>query len=364
MLVGEWLPFSETFIYAQVRHQRRYRARVLCRGDTPHAPRFPYPDRVRLRGLERLTYGFGGASSWHRALRDVPLVHAHYGLNGVVALPYLGQRPLVVTFHGHDVAGLFERNRWTLRYGRYQALASEMFQRASRLLVVSNELRQRLVERGAPESKLFLHRLGVDLSPFSASPRPPPDPSRPFRVLMVGRMVEKKGMEDGIRAFSRLTRILPQAELHVVGDGPLRAELQALADRCGVQPRFLGVQSADQVAQMLIESHLLLMPSKVARNGDREGLPVALQEAGAAWLPAVCTQHGGIPELIQDGENGLLAAEGDVEGLADRMAAVLTDPDLWTRLSRRARKRVAEDFDAITQARRLEDHFDRALEPA
>jgi glycosyltransferase involved in cell wall biosynthesis len=359
IFVGHWLPFSETFIYAQVAQHSGYAPRVLARGFTPYADRFPHQPVVVPRGLERWTYPWGGSRRYRRALRDVSVIHAHYGLNGVVALPYAEAAglPLVVTFHGHDVAGLFPENRNTLRYGRYQRWAPRLFDRASRLLAVSEELADRLREAGAPAHKIHVHRLGVDLRGFSVPDRSGVGPT----VLMVGRMVEKKGMADGIRAFARIAPAFPAARLRVIGDGPLRPRLEQTAREAAVPVEFSGVLDGAGVRRAMAEAQLLLAPSKVAPGGDREGLPIVLKEAGASGLAVLATRHGGIPELIRDGENGLLAPEGDVEGLAERLRALLSDPDLRLRLGRAARRSIETDWDGARQIARLEGHFDAVL---
>ena len=109
------------------------------------------------------------------------------------------------------------------------------------------------------------------------------------------------------------------------------------------------------------EARVLCVPSRRAANGDAEGLPTVIPEAGAHGLPTVGTRHSGIPEAIGGDAGGLLADEGDVDGIAAALIAVLTDDDLWRRLSAGARDNVARNFDPQRQAEELEAIYDEVL---
>lgn len=357
VVVGSWLSYSETFIHQQVKDQRRVRAVVCAKQRSPYHARFPYDPVVVLPSWELVTYYLTGyAPSFRRALKDhgARMIHAHFGLNGAAILPLVERLhlPLVVTFHGHDVAGLFPENRWTLRYGRYQRQAPRLFQVADRLLACSEELAERLMDAGAPADKIRVHRLGVDLGTFDVPDRPDRDPT----VLMIGRLVEKKGMDDGIVAFARARKTVPKAKLHIVGDGPLRAELEALvrAEGLASSVTFAGVQDASAIRASLAQADIMLTPSRVSRNGDRESGVIVLKEAGAMGLPSVGTRHGGIPEIIEDGQTGFLVDERDVGAMQDRLTQLLTDPDLRHRLGRAARRQIERHYDAQRQNERLE----------
>lgn len=360
MFVGTWLPYSETFIYDQVQHQSRFSTTVFARGRGGAGERFPYDRVVALGPIERTAYElFARSPTYARHLRSsgARAVHAHFGTNGALATPLargLGI-PLAVTFHGHDVAGLLPQNRRTRRYFRYQRYAPDMFDYASLLLCASQELADMLLELGAPASKIVVHRLGIDLARWQVPERG----DGPVSVLMIGRLVEKKGMEYGIRAFAEVHREHPDIRLRIVGSGPRAEELAALARALDVESAvsFLGVLAPDQIAAELARAHVLLAPSVVAQDGDRESGVIVIKEAGAAGLPTIGTHHGGIPEIIEHARTGLLVPERDAGALAVCLRQLIENPDERAAMGREARAAMEAQYDTVRQNARLEEHL-------
>jgi colanic acid/amylovoran biosynthesis glycosyltransferase len=358
LFVGDWLRLSETFIYDQLRFQRDLCAHVCARSLHKEGAFFPYP-RVSALGLvEAAVYWASGqAPRFLHALRSAGtrLIHAHYGLNGVKALPFVRALdcPLVVTFHGHDVAGLFRQNRFTLRYYQYQRGARRMFERASLLLCASAELAQLLVERfAAPAARVRVHRLGIDLERFTKVERPERAPT----VLMVGRLVEKKGMSFGLRAFAEARAQEPEARLSIVGDGPLRHALESESERLGLASavRFLGALPSEGVRAAMLEADVLLCPSVETERGDRESGVLVLKEAAATGLATIGTRHGGIPEIIDHGQTGYLVPERDVGALAEALGELLANHTQRVRLGDAARAKMEREYDARRQNAALE----------
>jgi glycosyltransferase involved in cell wall biosynthesis len=335
---------SETFIQAQAASLSKYRPLIVGREDKGNVI-------AELRGrtmigrnlVERL-----------RPLRPA-LVHAHFGIDGVAALPIaraLGV-PLVTTLHGHEIGrsrlsmALSGRLSWQL----YALLQPRLAREGALFLAVSDAIRREAIARGFPEERTVTHRIGVDLRLFPAAGEP-----QPGLVLHVGRLVEKKGTADLIDAFAR---VQSEAELVIIGDGPLRPALERRAD--GLNVRFLGWRPTPEVRQWMSRAWLLAVPSVTAADGDREGLPTVAVEAAAAGLPVVGTRHSGIPEAVTDGRSGLLVAEGDVSALGDRLDALLGSADMRRRMSAAARALAEERFDLARQTRILERHYDRLL---
>jgi colanic acid/amylovoran biosynthesis glycosyltransferase len=359
LCVGEWLPASETFIYDQVRHQRRTESLVIARNPTLHARNFPYSAIVHLGHLEQFTYfRYGYAPTVARALREhrSEVIHAHFGLNAALVLPYAErlQIPLVATFHGHDVGGLEPQNSEHGRYRRYQRLAPRLFQYASKLLCASSDLAEQLLKNGAPPEKVHVHHLGVDVRKFAPLGSPTP---QALRVLMVGRLVEKKGTADGIRAFAMLAERFSDVGLEIIGDGPLRVDLERLTRELKVAERvtFRGNQSSDEVRRAMQTAALLLTPSYLTSEGDRESGVIVIKEAGAVGLPTVATHHGGIPEIIQDGLTGYLVPERDIAGLCSKMTVLLDSSELRGKLGKAARAHIASHFDSQKRNALLEE---------
>ncbi|HSR92854.1 MAG TPA: glycosyltransferase, partial [Gemmatimonadales bacterium] len=354
-----FLEYSQTFVYEEIRHHVRYEAEVFTkRRLLPE--RFPFdPVHVAgpLYGLQRRSRAFDARFRE----RGFALVHAHFGVGAVYALPFARrhQLPLVVTFHGYDVPLLFSRQRWWPAHWRYALLGRSVLRHMRLGLCASAELRNMLIGLGVPGERLAVHRLGIDLSAFHPVPRL----RDPFEVVMVGRFVEKKGFEYGIRAFARAASQAPNVRLTLVGEGPLQGELRHLTDELalGEKVSFTGPLPPAEVASRLARSHVLLAPSVVDRHGNRESGLMVVKEASAAETVPIGTLHGGIPEIIDDGVTGYLVRERDVQAMADRLTQLMTEPDRWRSMSLAARAKMQREYDVRDRARALEERYDEAI---
>ena len=199
----------------------------------------------------------------------------------------------MVTFHGYDA---------TIPAATLGIDYSSLFHHAARLVAVSEFIARKLVEAGAPEEKITTMPIGIPLPPDSR-----PASSR-RHLLFVGRLVPKKGCADLIEALSGISDAPP---LVVIGDGPLRSDLELLARRLRVSATFVGARDPGYVADAMAASIALCVPSQMAPNGDREGLRMVFLEAAAWSLPAVSYARR-VPEAVVHGETGLLAPEGNV----------------------------------------------------
>jgi glycosyltransferase involved in cell wall biosynthesis len=288
------------------------------------------------------------------------LIHAHFGPGGVAALPLARQLkiPLIVTFHGYDATVKEEFAQHSFyshrRYIRYkEVLKAE----AARFIAVSNFIRDQLIEQGFPAEKVIVHHIGVNTQAFHCDPKIVRQPI----VLFVGRLVEKKGCEYLIRAMAQVQAQHPEAELVIIGDGPLRSQLEQLATRLPGCYQFLGTQPPEVVRQWMNRAHLLCVPSITAANGDSEGSPIVILEAQAMGLPVVGSRHSGIPDVLVHGQTGLLAAERDWQGLATHILALWQDHALWQRLSEQAQQQVRSMFDIRHQTSKLEAIYQQVL---
>lgn len=171
------------------------------------------------------------------------------------------------------------------------------------------------------------------------------DPTDPLIVLSVGRAVEKKGYDDLLDALADLPTELHWRFVHV-GGGPLRPKLQKRAVRSGIADRieWLGPQPQQQVIQWYARADLFVLACRVASDGDRDGLPNVLGEAQSQGLPCLSTRLSAVPELISDGETGLLVEPADPLELAAALERMITDPELRGRLARAGYAKVRERF--------------------
>ena len=286
------------------------------------------------RGLEHLT--------WLRTF-DPDLIHAHWATYPSTVAWALGRiihRPFGFTSHAHDI---FVNRHLLLRKLEDSALA----------VTISHhnvDWFNRNVSRLAHD-KLEVVHCGVDLEHIEWRPEGRVD----HLIVGVGRLHPIKGFDTLIEALALVHKKGIRFRCRLIGDGPLRAELQALVHSHGLQDHIelLGALPQEVVRASLEEAAVFALPCQVAADGGRDGIPVALMEAMASGCAVVSCRTSGIPELIGDGEHGLLVPERDPPALASALQRLLGDAALRRRLAGAARQRVEQDFDARQEARKL-----------
>jgi len=366
------LPSSETFISEQIRHLSGVDVVVL-------GIRFQNSDRFELPAghvinpdggpgglIREIFYITSGRSATLDAAiveEKVDLVHAHFGVEGLYALPFALRHglPLITTFWGFD-ATMSRRDLFLSgkpAWIRYALFADRLRRQGTLFIAVSEFLRSRLIESGFPPDRTIVHYNGVDLTAFA----PAKHDSGDLTILSVGRLVEKKGIEYLIKAFALVAAQMPEVRLEIAGEGPLRRSLERLTSERGLSDRvtFHGSLSHRAVAALMQSSSVVCQPSVTAADGDAEGLPTVVLEAAATARPLVATCHSGIPEIIADGKTGFLVGERDVEALADRLLSLLGNVELRKRMGEAGRRRIEEKFDLRKQAKRLEEIYSETI---
>ncbi len=271
------------------------------------------------------------------AASGVEVVLAEYGPTGVAMLDACARAaiPLVVHFHGFDAY-----HRPTLEtHGRSYP---RLFGAAAAVVAVSRDMERALLSLGARRETLFCNPYGVDTDLFAGG-----DPAAAGPVFVaVGRFVEKKAPHLAVLAFAEVRRACPEARMIMIGDGPLLGATQQVARALGVAAaiEFPGPRPHPEVGAIMRRARAFVQHSVVASDGDTEGTPLAVLEAGATGLPVVATRHGGIPDAVVSGETGFLVEEGDVKGMAAGMIRLVADPLLAARLGSAARERVCAEF--------------------
>jgi len=352
------LPYSETFILEQARHLQRYRPYFAGRRRV-EGLEIP-EDRVAVAKESGLLFPLTG--KWPALVRrlkreSAKVVHAHFEGGGIGALGLardLGA-PLVTTCHGWDVT-VGDEARWPIPVLRwlYQRSLRKLQREGALFVAVSEHIRQKMLARGYPEERTVVHYIGVDCDEFTADESIMREPV----VLFVGRLVEKKGCEHLIQAMGFITEGQKKTRLVIIGDGPLREQLKAAAARAFPRAEFLGVQPRTVVRRWMNRAQVLCVPTVRAANGDMDGCPFVFFEGQAMGLPVVAYASGGSGEAVVHGETGLLAAEGDIEGMGQLLTRLLNSPEEWARLSLAASKRVRRDFDIVKQCEKLEEMYD------
>ena len=303
---------------------------------------------LRVPGrLHQLAY-LRGASSWFAArLRDekVDHVRAHFLHSEAVSSMWLARSlgvPYSVTAHVTDV-----RHAWGMVR---RAVAGAAFTAG-----ITGEMCGRLRELGATE--VHLVRTGVSLPSLGAAK---PEPRERGLVLAVGSLIEPKGFPILVRACGVLKARGVAFHCRIVGEGEDRAALERLIAQLGLggEVELAGALPFSQVLPHLSKASLVAMPCVPSRLGT-DGLPTVLIEALALGTPVVSTRHAGIPDLVRDGETGLLCEPGDVNGLAAAIERLLADAALRERLAAAGQALVEAEFNTERSAGMLVELMSR-----
>lgn len=320
----------------------------------------------------------GSLRSWNVVIRSVALfpkcvylaerleregirhAHAHYATHPATAAFIISSlAPITFSFtvHAHDLFVAWRR-----------PLLGAKVRRACFIRVIS-EFNQSFLRALYPDcaTKIRVIHMGIDPDAFQPlGPAPAAGGAAPGRLVCVGALQPYKGIPVLIEACRLLATAGVRFECDVVGEGWLRSSLEESIARHGLRDhvRLRGALRQDEVAALLREAALVVLPSVVARDGQMEGIPVALMEAMAAARPVVASAISGIPELVDHGLNGLLVEPGNAAALADAIATLLADPDRRRKMGGHGREKVLRAFrlDTVTQALRRE--LDKWTPPA
>lgn len=299
---------------------------------------------------------FGGWASLTATLaalvREAPfdVVHCHYGDIGLRyrVAARLWRAPLVVSFYGYDCSA-YPRARGA-------GVFAPVFADADAVTSLSAHMDARLLELGCPARLLRRVPLSVDPVAFAPAEHAPTSRGAPVRILTVARLTEKKGVEFALRALALVGDEFHSIQYDVLGDGPLRHDLESLAASLGLGERvhFLGARNGEGVRDALGNASLFVLPSVTAATGDQEGTPTVLLEAACCGLPVVSTTHAGIPDVVRDGESGVLVPERDPEALAGALRRLLRTPERWAEMGAAGRAFVERYHATGVVAARLE----------
>ncbi|MBI1203471.1 MAG: glycosyltransferase [Rhodopseudomonas sp.] len=372
---SDLLPYSETFIKEQMLAYSSWKGTLVGRR---------YIDQLPLDGLDyrlldaprsksfahllcKIGWRIGRPPGINAFKREAPaLLHAHFGMDAVAAEPIavsLGI-PMVTTLHGYDVnirRDWWERKEHAPFMRAYPRQLLQLAQRENRhFIAVSDAIRDKAISYGIPPEKIATKYIGVDSENFR--PGEILLSNRPLRVLFVGRLVEKKGCEYLISAMESVQRVIPNAELTVIGDGPLRYSLEQKSRELGVCARFMGGMPHAQIKAELGSSRVFCLPSVRAENGDAEGFGLVLLEAQAAGVPVVTSALGGADEGIINGVTGFKFEERNSKALSECLIRVLSNPELNQTMAYEAREFVKGRFDIRDCTRLLESLYDKIVD--
>jgi glycosyltransferase involved in cell wall biosynthesis len=271
------------------------------------------------------------------------IIHAHWILpQGLIAICVgrILNIPVVTTAHGGDA--------FSLRGGILSAL-KRFALRHSQAWTANTKTTAAEVEKLGEMSAPHIVPMGVDIEQFCIPVTPPTNTgNKKTVVLFVGRLVEKKGVADLLKAFASLPENqLAKTELRVIGDGTERHNLETLARILNIDSSsisFLGRMSHDALPAYYASADLFVAPSIIDRSGDTEGQGVVLIEAMASGLPVIAYKTGGIQDVINHGDTGILVTPRDIQGLSNAIGTLLQDSNLRQRLGLAGRRHAQSHF--------------------
>ena len=360
-------------IYRQITALKRC-APVVIAQKREQTERFPFePVQILPKPATHFLRRF-----WFRQVRDMPwqisdaelrallrllsrtdarLLHIYFGQIAVHLLPLIRtwKNPSIVSFHGADVT--VDMNK-----PAYRESTRQMLDAVKLVLVRSESLRRALINLGCDPKKIEVQRTGIPLEEFAFHERSFPNDGE-WRLVQAGRLIEKKGLPVTLRAFAVFLRKYPNATLTIAGEGPLLGELQKLARELNIERRvsFTGFISQEQLRDIYYRTHIFVHPSQTGHDGNVEGIPNSMLEAMASGLPVFATDHGGIPEAVENGVSGVLVRERDHEALANALLTATQDSDSLARIARNGAEVVRKNFDLQAQAQRLEEIYLRLI---
>ena len=351
---------SETFINRLIKNHQTYKPAALC------YQKKSFTEGIRLYEVPRNGFSFfRNAMAFHlnrtlpfykQAVREFKpdIIHGHFGYDAykLIEIAHKQNIPLITSFYGSDVTRLPSELFWK---SRYKKLADY----GAHFIAASDLMKNQLEELGFLPKKISVVRFGLNLKELEFQE----NKTESKKILMVGRLVEKKGFENVLIAISqlKLTGIIP--EVNIFGDGPLRKKLTDLAKDLDITNfvTFHGFKPFEQVLKAHENHFLLLAPSVKAADGDTEGMPNTILEAMAKGTVVVATRHAAIPEVVEHEQTGFLAGERNPDELTDILQNIFSGVyDLET-IRKRARKRIEESYTVEKMVSDTEQIYDRLL---
>lgn len=308
----------------------------------------------RVDGLKHLNSGkkfpkkIISLDKWSSVDKDYDVIHFHFGPIAEQYYHLIDETDAksFASFYGSDVSA------YTKKHG--SDVYNEVFGKTDRIIALSENMAQDLQFLGCDEQKIRTVRLGIDLEKFKFKPR---EKSReePYKILTVGRFVEKKGIKYGLEAVAKLKEEY-DIEYNIVGDGELKEEIEEKIDELGLQKEvnLHGYVEYSKMREMMYENHILMAPSVTAEDGDKEGAPMVIIEGQATGMPVISTRHSGIPEIVKEGESAYLAEERNSKELSEKMEKMMEESDRWNEKGLAGREFIEKNHSIDRMVEKLE----------
>lgn len=284
------------------------------------------------------------------------ILYCHFGTVGNIGVLFkqfdIFSGHIGVVFHGYDISQVVKEQS--------KMYYSGLFLYADFILPISNFWANKLIGLGCPKFKINIHRMGVNSSLYSGHCVKRVIEGK-IKIVSVCRLIEKKGIEYALKACSLLIENNVEVEYNIIGDGPLRKQLENYVIQLGLK-NIVGIhgeKDQEEVFNLLLNSNIFLLPSVTATNGDMEGIPVSIMEACLLGVPVVSTKHSGIPELIEDGFSGFLAEERNPLALKHKILECINmyKSGSIDQIIQNAKDSVQKEFDTDMNMKRLVNLF-------
>ena len=289
-------------------------------------------------------------------VNKIEVVLANYGMPGAHMAPICKALniPMLVIFHGHDATDKKLLHEYRNKY-------KSMFDYATYIIAVSEEMKKRLIVAGANPEKINLIPYGVDVDKF----KPGTYNEVKKNFLAVGRFTEKKGPLFTIGAFYKTLQKHPNAILIMVGGKTgLFEKCENLVKQLNIGESviFKGVLNSEEIADLMGTSLAFVQHSITGSNGDMEGTPLGILEASASGLPVISTLHGGIKEAVIHGETGFLVEEKDENAMADYMIKLLENPEMAKEMGINGRNHIVKNHYQEKQIKKIYELAEMAIQ--
>jgi len=321
-----------------------------------HLPKKP---RILIKSLHFIKYG-----RFCRSLRlfymSIPflevcnaqydVIHCHHGNSGMIGvlLREIGaiRGPLLTTFHGYDA------NVLPKKFG--SDIYNFLFKKGNLFTVNSHFTGNVIKALGCPEHKIRKLPVGLNIEEYTIQKEVKRNHNK-IKILTVGRLVEKKGVEYALKAISQIVSLHPNILYQIVGDGELRFFLEKLSVELNINNnvQFLGWKTQEELKKIYFDADIFMLVSVTAQDGDREGQGLVLQEAQASGLPVIATIHNGFPESVQSDKSAFLVPERDVYAITSRLEYLISNPHIRFNMGLTGRKYVENKFSTTVLQKKL-----------
>lgn len=282
--------------------------------------------------------------------KQIDVVHSHWYIPQGMVQSFIN-KPYIITGHGADVTALNK--------GVFKWLKKRTSKKAKHITAVSQHLKNVILDfSGVADDKVSVISMGCDTKAFSSMHRIENffEQDEKKVVLFAGRLAEKKGVTYLIDAVKEL-----DVKLVIVGDGPLKENLQKQAESLGDKVMFLGSKTHEELRTIYASADIFVAPSITAKDGDQEGFGLVIIEAMASGLPVVASNSGGIVDIITHGKNGLLSPEKDSRCIAKNISYLVNNPEEYSKLVKNGLE-TAAGYDYAQIAKKYKEIIDDILE--